>query len=420
MRGKEFFQNRKIADKLSLVLKVIIVVLAVNNVLFAAMMLAFGHPVLLIIPIVGIIAILILGKMMLKALTENILEPLEQLETAAYAISQGNLEIDVTYESEDELGSLAQSFRRTSSTLKDVIGDINQLLTEFAKGNLDAKSNNIEIYSGDFNEILNKLKEVETGLSQTIYNVKESSDQVSAGADQLAESAQGLAEGATDQAAALEELTASVNEVASHVAENTESTDRVHDQAKEVAIKADHGTAKMKELIESMKHISDTTNDIQTVIEKIESIASQTNLLSLNASIEAARAGEAGRGFAVVAEQIKELAEESASSAEETRVMLTNSLNQVEIGSSVADETSQFMAEMIEQLDAVVMEVAKIRQVSDRQAESVKQISQAIEQVNGVVQENSATSEQVSATSQELSASAEGLDEMISGFKIHM
>lgn len=420
MRGKEFFQNRKIADKLSLVLKVIIVVLAVNNVLFAAMMIALGHPVLLIIPVVGIIAILILGKMMLKALTENILEPLEQLETAADAISHGNLEIDVTYESEDELGSLAQSFRRTSSTLKDVIGDINQLLTEFAKGNLDAKSNNIEIYSGDFNEILNKLKEVETGLSQTIYNVKESSDQVSAGADQLAESAQGLAEGATDQAAALEELTASVNEVASHVAENTESTDRVHDQAKEVAIKADHGTAKMKELIESMKHISDTTNDIQTVIEKIESIASQTNLLSLNASIEAARAGEAGRGFAVVAEQIKELAEESASSAEETRVMLTNSLNQVEIGSSVADETSQFMAEMIEQLDAVVMEVAKIRQVSDRQAESVKQISQAIEQVNGVVQENSATSEQVSATSQELSASAEGLDEMISGFKIHM
>lgn len=420
MRGKEFFQNRKIADKLSLVLKVIIVVLAVNNVLFAAMMIALGHPVLLIIPVVGIIAILILGKMMLKALTENILEPLEQLETVADAISHGNLEIDVTYESEDELGSLAQSFRRTSSTLKDVIGDINQLLTEFAKGNLDAKSNNIEIYSGDFNEILNKLKEVETGLSQTIYNVKESSDQVSAGADQLAESAQGLAEGATDQAAALEELTASVNEVASHVAENTESTDRVHDQAKEVAIKADHGTAKMKELIESMKHISDTTNDIQTVIEKIESIASQTNLLSLNASIEAARAGEAGRGFAVVAEQIKELAEESASSAEETRVMLTNSLNQVEIGSSVADETSQFMAEMIEQLDAVVMEVAKIRQVSDRQAESVKQISQAIEQVNGVVQENSATSEQVSATSQELSASAEGLDEMISGFKIRM
>ena len=104
----------------------------------------------------------------------------------------------------------------------------------------------------------------------------------------------------------------------------------------------------MKELVEAMQHISETTNDIQVVIGKIESIASQTNLLSLNASIEDARAGEAGKGFAVVAEQIKNLAEESASSAEETRVMLTNSLNQVGVGSSVADETSQFMSEMID------------------------------------------------------------------------
>lgn len=418
MQGKEYFQNRKIADKISLVVKVVFVILAINNILFAALMIAFGHPVFLIIPILGMIAMPILGQQMVKALTENILEPLDQIENAAEAMSQGNLEIDVTYESEDELGKLAQSFRKTASSLKEVVEDIDQLLAEFAKGNFDAKSRNIEVYRGNFSEILSKLEETETGLSQTISNVQESSNQVSAGADQLAQSAQGLAEGATDQAAALEELTSSVNEVAEHVAENTKSTDRVHDQAKEVAIKADSGTAKMKELIESMKHISDTTNDIQAVIGKIESIASQTNLLSLNASIEAARAGEAGKGFAVVAEQIKELAEESAASAEETRVMLTNSLNQVEIGSNVADQTSQFMAEMIGQLDVVVMEVAKIRQVSDQQAESVKQISQAVEQVSSVVQSNSATSEQVSATSQELSASAEGLDEMISGFQI--
>uniref|UniRef100_UPI003FEE223E methyl-accepting chemotaxis protein n=1 Tax=Agathobacter sp. TaxID=2021311 RepID=UPI003FEE223E len=418
MQGKEYFQNRRIADKLSLVLKVVFVVLAINNILFAALMIAFGHLVFLIIPVLVMIIMPILGQQMVKALTDNILEPLEQIENAAEAMSHGNLDIDVTYEAEDELGKLAQSFRNTAASLKEVVEDIDQLLTEFAKGNFDAKSGNIEVYRGNFREILSKLEETETGLSQTISNVQESSNQVSAGADQLAQSAQGLAEGATDQAAALEKLTSSVNEVAEHVAENTKSTDRVHDQAKEVAIKADSGTAKMKELIESMKHISDTTNDIQAVIGKIESIASQTNLLSLNASIEAARAGEAGKGFAVVAEQIKELAEESAASAEETRVMLTNSLNQVEIGSNVADQTSQFMAEMIEQLDVVVMEVAKIRQVSDQQAESVKQISQAVEQVSSVVQSNSATSEQVSATSQELSASAEGLDEMISGFQI--
>ena len=324
MQGKEYFQNRRIADKISLVLKVVFVILAINNILFAALMITFGHLVFLIIPVLGLIIMPILGQQMVKALTDNILEPLEQIENAAEAMAHGNLDIDVTYEAEDELGKLAQSFRNTAASLKEVVEDIDQLLTEFAKGNFDAKSGNIEVYRGNFSEILSKLEETEKGLSQTISNVQESSNQVSAGADQLAQSAQGLAEGATDQAAALEELTSSVNEVAENVAENTKSTDRVHDQAKEVAIKADSGTAKMKELIESMKHISDTTNDIQAVIGKIESIASQTNLLSLNASIEAARAGEAGKGFAVVADEIRGLADSSRETA--NRIQQINSV----------------------------------------------------------------------------------------------
>ena len=386
---KNYFQDVKIADKLKMIMKAIFAILLVNNILFAILMLVFGHPVWIIIPVIAVVGMPLLSKKIIQELTQNILEPLDQIEKAADDMAHGNLEIDISYQGEDELGKLAESFRNTSFYLRGVVDDINQLLTEFAKGN---------------------------NLSQTIKNVQESSNQVSAGADQLAQSAQGLAEGATDQAAAVQQLTSSIAEVATHIEENTKSTDSVHDQAKRVAIKADSGSAKMKELVEAMQHISETTNDIQVVIGKIESIASQTNLLSLNASIEAARAGEAGKGFAVVAEQIKNLAEESASSAEETRVMLTNSLNQVGVGSSVADETSQFMSEMIEQLDAVVMEVAKIRQISDQQAESVKQISAAVEQVNGVVQSNSATSEEVSATSEELSASAESLDEMVSDF----
>lgn len=413
-----YFRNKKIADKLTAVLKAACLILLVNNILFAVLMIAFGHPVFLVIPVIGMITMPVLGRRVVVALTENILEPLEEIERASQALAEGKLDIEITYEAQDELGGLAASFRNTAAFLKDIVEDIDQLLAEFSKGNFTAESQNKEIYRGSFTQLLENLRAVESGLSETLFNVQESSDQVSAGADQLAQSAQGLAEGATDQAAALQQLTSSINEVADHVAENTKSTDRVHDQAKQVAIKADSSTAKMKELIESMRNITDTTNEIQAVIGKIEKIASQTNLLSLNASIEAARAGEAGLGFAVVAEQIKALAEESASSAEETRVMLTNSLNQVENGSRVADETSQYMSEMVEQLDLVVLEVAKIRQVSDQQAESVKQISVAVDQVNSVVQTNSATSEEVSATSEELSASAEGLDEMVSGFRI--
>ena len=413
---KNYFHDVKIAEKLKMAMTAIFIILLVNNILFAILTIVFGHPVWVVIPIIAVIIMPLLAKRIIQELTENILEPLDQIETAADAMAHGDLEINISYQGDDELGKLAESFRNTASYLRGVVDDINQLLTQFAKGNFDARSNDIAAYQGNFGEILKKLEATERNLSETIKNVQESADQVSAGADQLAQSAQGLAEGATDQAAAVQQLTSSVAEVATQIKENTKSTDNVHDQAKQVAIKADSGSTKMKELIEAMQHISETTNDIQVVIGKIESIASQTNLLSLNASIEAARAGEAGKGFAVVAEQIKNLAEESASSAEETRVMLTNSLNQVEVGSSVADETSQFMTEMIEQLDAVVMEVAKIRQISDQQEISVEQISDAVEQVNGVVQSNSATSEEVSATSEELSASAEGLDEMVSDF----
>lgn len=415
---ESLFQNKNVEEKLRLILKAMIGILFVNNVLFVVFTIVTGHGIWVFIPVLGMIITIAVSAGLGKALVTNITEPLAELQKAADAMAEGNLDIEIRYEAQDEFGSLAESFRKTAYFLKGVVLDIDYILGEFSKKNFSAESKYPEAYKGGFQQVLEKIKITESNLGNTLRSVQESSDQVSSGAVQLAQSAQGLAEGASDQAAAVQQLVSSVDEVANHVAKNTKSTDLVHEEAKKVALKADNSSEKMKELVVAMRHISETTNDIQAVIGKIESIASQTNLLSLNASIEAARAGEAGRGFAVVAEQIKGLAEESASSAEETREMLTNSLKQVEIGSTVADETSHYMDEMIAELDQVVMEVAKIRDVSEKQAESVRQISLAVEQVNGVVQSNSATSQEVSATSEELSASADGLDNMISGFQI--
>ena len=369
--------------------------------------------VILAIVVVSFWSSVILGRKMAQDIEKPMIALADRLQTFA----QGDLKSAFPEcATEDEISYMIQVAKGMASDLDMIITDAGELMGQMAEGNYAIGTKIEDKYVGQFVALKDAMRKMNRQMNGTLQQVEEAAKQVSAGAENLAESAQSLAEGATDQAAAVQQLTSSVAEVATHIEENTKSTDSVHDQAKRVAIKADSGSAKMKELVEAMQHISETTNDIQVVIGKIESIASQTNLLSLNASIEAARAGEAGKGFAVVAEQIKNLAEESASSAEETRVMLTNSLNQVGVGSSVADETSQFMSEMIEQLDAVVMEVAKIRQISDQQAESVKQISAAVEQVNGVVQSNSATSEEVSATSEELSASAESLDEMVSDF----
>jgi methyl-accepting chemotaxis protein len=154
---KNYFQDVKIADKLKMVMKAIFAILLVNNILFAILMLVFGHPVWIIIPVIAVVGMPLLSKMIIQELTENILEPLDQIEKAADDMAHGNLEIDISYQGEDELGKLAESFRNTSFYLRGVVDDINQLLTEFAKGNFDARSHDIEAYQGNFGEILKKL-----------------------------------------------------------------------------------------------------------------------------------------------------------------------------------------------------------------------------------------------------------------------
>ena len=412
---KNYFQNVKIADKLKMVMKAIFAILLVNNILFAILMLVFGHPVWIIIPVIAVVGMPLLSKMIIQELTENILEPLDQIEKAADDMAHGNLEIDISYQGEDELGKLAESFRNTSFYLRGVVDDINQLLTEFAKGNFDARSHDIEAYQGNFGEILKKLEATENNLSQTIKNVQESSNQVSAGADQLAQSAQGLAEGATDQAAAVQQLTSSVAEVATHIEENTKSTDSVHDQAKRVAIKADSGSAKMKELVEAMQHISETTNDIQVVIGKIESIASQTNLLSLNASIEAARAGEAGKGFAVVADEIRQLAEKTRSetesiaqildelfkNAEDAATAVSRSIEATNAQDSMIAKASESFSGMNENVNTLVQEIEGIDGMLNRLSDANNQIVDNISNLSATTEEVTSSSVQVADLSVE-------------------
>ena len=286
------------------------------------------------------------------------------------------------------------------------------IVEHFAEGNFDVHSNCPDAYVGQLRNVLDELDDMVTRSVRLCTVFQGSSEQVSAGSNQLAVSAQDIAEGATSQAAAVEELVATVEEVTNQVMENTKSTDIVHDKAKQVGIEAANSQQKMDELVDAMKKIDTTTQNIEKIIADIENIASQTNLLSLNASIEAARAGEAGRGFAVVADQIRQLAEESANSAVESKKLIEESMNEVGVGNRVTRETNEAMQKVMTELDQIIQEVANIRTASDRQAVSVNNIKKGVEDINDVIQSNSAAAEETSATSEELSASATTLNEL--------
>ena len=415
---EEMLRNRSIKNKLSLVFRIMdVLYVLIAFGAFGAMLQTQNYVGIVIVLILAVISILFTVSIS-KMLTKMLVEPIESLVVASEKIASGDFEIGTPYESEDELGRLSDSFETAAGILKKVVTDLYGIVEKFSEGNFDVHSSCPEAYVGQLHSVLEELDEMVNKISEAMHGIQGSSEQVSAGSNQLAVSAQDIAEGATSQAAAVEELVATVEEVTGQVLENTKSTDIVHDKAKQVGIEAANSQKKMDELVDAMKKIDTTTQNIEKIIADIENIASQTNLLSLNASIEAARAGEAGRGFAVVADQIRQLAEESANSAVESKKLIEESMNEVEVGNKVTKETNEAMQKVMSELDQIIQEVANIRTASDRQAVSVSNIKKGVEDINDVIQSNSAAAEETSATSEELSASATTLNELLEHFKL--
>ncbi len=165
-----------------------------------------------------------------------------------------------------------------------------------------------------------------------------------------------------------------------------------------------------------MERINSTSKEIANIIAEIEDIASQTNLLSLNASIEAARAGEAGRGFAVVADQIGKLASDSANSAVNTKKLIEDSIQEIERGNEITVKATAAMESVINGIKKLAESTREISDLSVDQAEAMKQLEQGVTQISEVIQNNSAAAEETSATSQELSAQSENLETLVRRF----
>lgn len=317
----------------------------------------------------------------------------------------------------DETEVLADSTRTLVANLNRVIKDIDVLLTEMSAGNFNVRTAAENSYVGDFQNILICMRKLNITLSDALRQIGDTSGMVADGAEQMAQSAQSMAEGAAEQAGAVEELNATITNVAEKAKESAENAKGAYDQAQESARMAANSSSEMNKLTEAMERINDTSKEIENIIAAIEEIASQTNLLSLNASIEAARAGEAGRGFAVVASQIGKLAADSAQSAVNTRNLIIKCLQEIEAGSKITFQTKEALSQVIEDMQTFAQIARKNSEEFSSQAGMLKEIEGGVEQIAVVVQSNSASAEETSATSQELSAQSENLNELIGKFK---
>lgn len=378
---------------------------------------ATRNQLILFMSALSIILLLVL-MIVISKLVYKMLAPLSEVGEKIREFADGNLNVEIQAESDDEIGQIAEDARSLISNFRLIVKDIEHIMSGMASGNFKIKSNNLDYYKGDFNAMIVAMRNLRDKMNNTLKQINGGSSQVAAAANQMAESAQSLAEGAAEQAGSIEELTATVENVNSMAKESAATARTAAENTYKAAKDAESGQQSMQELVEAMDNISNVSIEIQNIIGAIEDIASQTNLLSLNASIEAARAGEAGRGFAVVADQIGKLAADSANSAVETKNLIDKSLNEIENGNIITKKTVDALESIIKSISAFAEMAKGASEASESQAGMLNQIQSGIEQFASVVQNNSATAQESSATSEELSAQSENLKMLVDQFQL--
>lgn len=351
-------------------------------------------------------------------LTRSITKPLSELEKSAEQIVEGNFDISISYESKDELGSLAKSFKNMTTILETVIVDASRLLSEMANGNFDVRTKAEDRYVGHFQNLLLSIRKLNKDLSITLGQINQSADQVASGSGQVSNGAQALAQGATEQAASVEELASTIANISNQVKNTADNAMEAKNQSGTAGDEAEICNNQMHDMITAMEEIARSSNEISKIIKTIEDIAFQTNILALNAAVEAARAGEAGKGFAVVAEEVRSLASKSSIASKNTAELIESSVNAVSRGSKIASSTAESLVKVVDQVRSASTLVDEIANAAEEQAGAIEQVTLGVDQISSVVQTNSATAEQSAAASQELSEQAAMLKNLVAKFSL--
>ena len=365
-----------------------------------------------------IIAIILVGVFFSFVIIRLIKTPVSEIENAALKMAEGNLDVEISYTSKDELGVLAEQVRRLIRKLQLIIDDENKFLAKMAAGDLVVDSICEEEYTGSFSPVLISFRGIAKNLNDTMEQISQSSSQVASGAEQVSDGAQALSQGATEQASSVEELAATINEISNKVNQNADNARQANEKAGSVSAEMNVSNEKMQHMIQAMGDISNCSNEIGKIIKTIEDIAFQTNILALNAAVEAARAGSAGKGFAVVADEVRNLASKSAEASKNTSVLIENSLRAVENGTQIANATAQSLLQAVSDVKEMTDIIGQISEASSDQADSISQITTGIDQISSVVQTNSATAQESAAASEELSSQSQLMKSLVGKFKL--
>lgn len=376
--------------------------------------------IIFIVIVAAGLAIAVVTTMIGKIITNSITEPVKQIDAAVASLRKGelsNVEM-LTYESEDEFGDTIRNLKEAMGILADYVREISVEVKAIAQGDLTRNGDDITDFLGDFSELKTSLLYILKRFNSTLTEISNLAEQVSSNSSEVENASKSLADGATEQAGVIEELNATIDTVVDMAEDTAKETQNASARVKASANKANEEKEKMNELLTEMEHITEISKEIGNIITDIEDIASQTNLLSLNASIEAARAGEAGKGFAVVADQIGKLAADSAKSAVNTRELIDKTLVEIEKGNTITRTTAESFNQIITDMESFAELAENTMEKANSQAESLEQIGQGIEQLSGVVQGNAASSEENTAISINLAEGAAKMHDRVNIFKL--